>query len=384
MVVAIALGLAACGGGGGSSTSPAPVAVATATATPAQAATTSFVAASTAVTALAANAGSSFGSTVLAASTDGTFIIQSPETPSESSVAGFAIPEYTVSGTETAGLSTSSVQRPANTAALRRLDGRPIVRLGLDVRTAADYTRTLLRSHPLRLAADGGRLAQSVRSPQTLTAGATNTFHIDQFAITGASTTCATPHAGFTCYIDKPSTLMAVSNFAYVWADNAILNDPSGLSQASFTATAQLFDTDYAIETTVFGPAFIANSPTPSFQQCNSSGALLSTAQSAPAPDLTNADPHINIVVTNALEAGGEGGYFSLANLVNQGELECASPGNVEATNGLKMIVVGSDTYNTGTSTVEDPMFWQNYDMPRSIAHEFQHYLHAINRYVYR
>ncbi|MFN2459366.1 MAG: hypothetical protein ABR591_01540 [Candidatus Velthaea sp.] len=381
-VLALALLVAGCGGGGGGgSSSPAAPAPVVTTAPPVVPPNTSFTVATGGVTTLAANPANTFGSTLLPASTDGTFIVQSPETPAESGDANFTLLEYTVSGSESAGQSTSAVQR-APQAAVRTSDGGAPVRVRLDPRSTTNYTRSVLRAHPLRLGANGGRAPLGVRRAQALTAGATQTFHIDQFKITGAGSTCANPVAGFQCFVDKPSTLVSVSNFAYVWVDNAVLNNAAyNLTQTQFDAVGTDFDSVYAKETALFGQAFVSASPTPSFQQCDSSGRVIAPT---PVPDLSNTDPHISIVITNALESNGEGGYFSLANLFNEAELECASPGNIEVTNHTKMLVIGADSYRSGPSgaAAPDPSFWQNFDMPRSIAHEFQHYLHAINRYV--
>src|SRR6202022_170497 len=49
--------------------------------------------------------------------------------------------------------------------------------------------------------------------------------------------------------------------------------------------------------------------------------------------------------------------------------------------NNLPMFVIGADKYPTsGGGTVTDEAYWRTQDMPRSLPHEFQHYLHALNK----
>jgi hypothetical protein len=99
-----------------------------------------------------------------------------------------------------------------------------------------------------------------------------------------------------------------------------------------------------------------------------------------PTVDLSGSDPHISMLITNALAANGEGGYFDFRNDLNDQELNCAFNGPHAPSNQLPMFVIGADQYNTGSSNIADEGFWRTLDMPRSLPHEFQHYLHALNK----
>jgi hypothetical protein len=372
----------ACGGGGGGGTAAAPGA---ATPAPAPAASSapaaSFTAATGAVTALAATASNSFGSTLLAASNDGTFIVQSPETPLEISSPNPSLPEYTVSGTEAAGQSTSAFRRSVQSDGV--LPRRPL----LDRYSMENPTRLAVRAHPLARAPGDVRVARSARRPQSANLGDAHQFYVDYYKITGASATCPTPVTGYACYVTVPAHLLGQTAHTNVWIDDSVAAGTAyGLGTTQAQAAANQFESDYGIETVAYGPAFISAATTPTFEQCDTSGNALPNASYGAPPDLTNDDPHVNVLVTNALEGNGEGGYFSFGNLLSEPELECASPGNIEKTNQMKLFIAGADGYQTvnasgGTTEVYDSNYWLSYDMPRTIAHEFQHYLHALNKY---
>jgi hypothetical protein len=234
----------------------------------------------------------------------------------------------------------------------------------------------------------GGRSVQSVRHVSTLPVGTTKTFHVQQGTITGVGGTCNPPkiQVGTSCYIDRPTHLLAVGAHVYVWVDDAI--DASyQLTQTDWNATQSTFDADYARLTAAFAPAFSAGlapyNGTPSggstYTQCDANGGAL--AQTFPpyqaTPDLSGADPRISILVTNALENTGEGGYFDFINDLNDQELNCAVHPHVPS-NNLPMFVIGTDKY--GSTPTADENYWRTQDMPRSLPHEFQHYLHALNK----
>ena len=173
---------------------------------------------------------------------------------------------------------------------------------------------------------------------------------------------------------------------AYVWVDDAI-DAPDNLTQTDWNTTAATFDADFARETAAFAPAFSAglapyNETTSggnTYTQCDANGGAL--AQMFPpyqaTPDLSGADPHISILVTNALENTGEGGYFDFTNLLSDQELNCPSHPHVPS-NNLRMFVIGTDKYGSGNTP--DETYWRTQDMPRSVPHEFQHYLHTLNK----
>ena len=375
IVLAVAV-LAACGGGGGgggSTGGPGPI---PATPTPSPTATPSsgYVAPSGGVTELGPTANNQFSSSLLSASSDGTFVVQSGEAPAEPSASSATLTEYDVTAAESApGLKPGSTRRVTTSAP--RPDGvaRLPYRLRMDYGTAATRQLSLRTLRTL----SRSRSISSARRPSAFAQGAQRTFHVLQGAITGNSTSCTAPQqsVGGECYIDVPATLQYVSAHGYVWVDNGI--DASyGLGPSDWSATGARFDQAYAKETVTFGPAFFnANYH---YQQCDTSGNPASTTQ--PPVDLSGSDPHISILVTKALESTGEGGYFFAEDLLNDQELNCATKAAHVPSNALPMIFIGADKYQTGSGTVADETFWRTQDMVRSLPHEFQHYLHAVNK----
>jgi hypothetical protein len=111
VAVFAAAGLAACGGGGGGASpvnnpppivtpSPSPVP----TATPPG---TNFVKGAAGVVQIPSNAANTFSSSMLGASNDGTFVLQSTDTPGRPA-ATFTLLEYNVTASESAAGVTSS------------------------------------------------------------------------------------------------------------------------------------------------------------------------------------------------------------------------------------------------------------------------------------
>ncbi|MEA2786652.1 MAG: hypothetical protein QOF71_2756, partial [Candidatus Eremiobacteraeota bacterium] len=374
------------GGGGGGGATPVPTAVPTAT-PPA----VNFTKGAAGVVPLGTFASNSFSSSMLGASTDGTFVIQSTDTPGRPSGSSFTLTEYNVTASESAAGVTSSTSKARIASTVGREGTNAVLpfRSRLDPRTGASQ---LFRGRStMSVIQGGGRSAQSVRHVNTLSVGTTRTFHIQQGTITGVGGTCTPPQitVGTGCYIDDVATLKAVGTNSYVWVDNNI-NASYNLTQTDWNATQTTFDADYARETAAFAPAFNAglapftgtNAGGNTYLQCDSNGGTL--AQSVPpyqaTPDLSGADPHISILVTNALENTGEGGYFDFSNDLNDQELNCIAHPHVPS-NNLPMFVIGADKYPTsGGGTVTDENYWRTQDMVRSVPHEFQHYLHALNK----
>ncbi|HTD32266.1 MAG TPA: hypothetical protein VK665_01295 [Candidatus Elarobacter sp.] len=326
------------------------------------------------MTELGPTANNQFSSSLLSASSDGTFVVQSGEAPAEPSASSATLTEYDVTAAESApGLKPGSTRRVTTSAP--RPDGvaRLPYRLRMDYGTAATRQLSLRTLRTL----SRSRSISSARRPSAFAQGAQRTFHVLQGAITGNSTSCTAPQqsVGGECYIDVPATLQYVSAHGYVWVDNGI--DASyGLGPSDWSAAGARFDQAYAKETVTFGPAFFnANYH---YQQCDTSGNPASTTQ--PPVDLSGSDPHISILVTKALESTGEGGYFFAEDLLNDQELNCATKAAHVPSNALPMIFIGADKYQTGSGTVADETFWRTQDMVRSLPHEFQHYLHAVNK----
>lgn len=353
-----------------------PVPTSAPTTAPTQAPSSNYVAPTGGVTELGPTSNNQFSSSLLSASNDGTFVVQSGESPAEPPASSATLTEYDVTASESAaGQKPGSARRMI--AASARADGvaRLPYRLRMDYGTAS--TRQLSLSSMRSLSRT--RLTESVRRPRAFSQGATHTFHVLQGAITGNSTSCAAPQqsVGGECYLDVPATLQYVSSHGYIWVDNGI--DASyGLGASDWSAAGARFDQAYAKETVTYGPAFFQRNY--QYSQCDTSGnALPNSSYEAPV-DMSGTDPHINVLVTKALESTGEGGYFFAEDLLNDQELNCATKAPHVPSNALPMIVIGADKYQSGSSTVADENFWRTEDMMRSIPHEFQHLLHAVNK----
>jgi hypothetical protein len=378
--------LAACGGGGGggggSVTPVGPGGGATPTPSPTTVPVSGgYVAPSGGVTPLGPNASNVFASSLLAASTDGTFIVQSLETPAQPSGAASALTEYDVAASESAaGQKPSSLgQRFAAAIVALRQDGAaPMpnrVRRDFGQVAISQTNRRILST--LRVAGANARSAMRSTSASAFSAGAQRTFHVFQAPITGTTATCTAPQIkiGTDCYLDVPATLQAISNHGYVWVDNGI-DATYNFGAADFQATASAFDVDYARETTAFGPAFFTTGNF--YRQCDANGVRNPNVNTyAPPVDYSGTDPHISILITKALENTGEGGYFYAGDLLNDQELNCAYGSSAhKPSNQLPMFIMAADKYSSSA----DESYWRTQDMPRTVPHEFQHYLHAINK----
>jgi hypothetical protein len=353
----------------------------TPTSTPASGA---YVAPTGGVTQLGPNATNVFSSSLLAASTDGTLVVQSMDAPPEPTGAASPLTEYDVAVSESAaGQKPSSLgNRFAAAIVALRGDGAASApyRVRRDFRQSALNQTNRRTMSALRITRANAQSAQSLkRRTSSFTAGATHTFHVYQGTITGTGGTCVTPQIkiGTDCYVDVIAQLQAISNHAYVWVDN-LIDATYNFSNADFQATATAFDVDYARETAAFGPAFF-NAGGNYYEQCDANGVRnTNTNTYTPAVDLSGvADPHVSMLITKALENTGEGGYFSAGDLLNDQELNCAYQTSAHMpSNQLPMFIMSADKYPT---TADEP-YWRAEDMPRTLPHEFQHYLHAINK----
>ncbi|MDB5041636.1 MAG: peptidase immune inhibitor, partial [Candidatus Eremiobacteraeota bacterium] len=288
--------------------------------------------------------------------------------------------EYNVAVSESAaGQKPSSLgNRFAAAIAALRGDGAA----SAPYRVRRDFRQTALNQMSRRtmsaLRIIGASAQSAKRSTSSFPPSATHTFHVFQNTITGTGGTCVTPQIkiGTDCYIDVNATLQATSNHGYVWVDN-LIDGTYNLSTADFQATATAFDTDYARETAAFGPAFF-NPGSNFYAQCDANGVRNQNTNTYTAQvDYTGTDPHISILITKALENTGEGGYFSASDLLNDQELNCAYGNSAHMpSNQLPMFIMSADKY---PSVANEP-YWRAEDMPRTLPHEFQHYLHAINK----
>ena len=319
---------------------------------------------------------------MLGASNDGTFVLQSTDTPGRPN-ATFTLLEYNVTASESAAGVTSSTSkaRIASTAGREGTNAVLPFRPRLDPRTNAS---DLLRGRSPLQVSHLRSVQSGVRQVSDLALNTARTFHIQQGTITGLGGSCTTPKIaiGPYCYIDRPMHLKAIGTHAYVWVDDAI-DGTYNLTQTDWDAAKTTFDADYTRLTAAFAPAFNATlTPTgPTYTQCDASGASLAATRPPyqPVVDLSGTDAHISIVVTNALENTGEGGYFDVLNDLNDQEWNCAYHSNQHVpSNNLPMFVIGADKY--GSSNSPDETYWRTQDMPRSVPHEFQHYLHSLNK----
>ncbi len=239
--------LAACGGGGGGSTPVTPPPVVTPTPVPTLTPpAANFVKGAAGVVQIPTNAANVFSSSMLGASTDGTFVIQSADTPPRPSGSTFTLTEYTVTASESAAGVTSSTSkaRIASTVGREGTNAIPAFRQRLDPRTPA---LQLFHGRSTLNVVHGGRSAQSVRRVSDIPVNTARTFHVQQGTITGVGSTCTPPQisVGTGCYADRPSHLKAVGAHTYVWVDDAI--DASyNLTQTDWNATATTFDGDFA------------------------------------------------------------------------------------------------------------------------------------------
>ena len=182
---------------------------------------------------------------------------------------------------------------------------------------------------------------------------------------------------------------MAVGTNSYVWVDNKI--DASyNLTQTDWNATASTFDGDYGRETAAFAPAFNAGlapyngsgSGGGTYTQCDANGDAL--AQAFPpyqaTPDLSGSRPAHQHPRHQRAGEHGRGRLLRLHQRPQRprAELRVASarsqqqPADVRDRRRQVPGQLGS--------TVADENYWRTQDMPRSVPHEFQHYLHALNK----
>jgi hypothetical protein len=373
--------LAACGGGGGSSptpptvtpvptTMPVPIPVPTAV-------NGGFVVATTPVTILG-GAGGAFGSTVTNASNTAVFAAQSAATPdSVSGSAGATLPTSTVTMTESGGQATQSRLRATQTSPRIVRDADTMRRPDL---MGVERMRSIAQD--LRRAGTVARSAQSTRAiaatPQNFAPGAAFTFQLQCSNISGTtSTTCTNG------LVAAPAHLITQMTHANIWLDDKDANAteyPTGV-KADMDKIGALFEQNYAVETAAFGPAY-TNGATVQFQECDASGTPL-TGLPDPGTDTTGkTDPQINIIITNALAGTGEGGYFFGADMLSQSEANCIKKQKVTV-NNLKMIVMSSDvnTISPGFPANNETFYLQE-TAPQTMAHEYQHYLHYINKFL--
>jgi len=318
----------------------------------------------------------------LSTSADGLFLVQAPSQPVEDLVANPAITTYSITVSETAGLTPATVRR-----AVAFADGVPHASIARDPETLWDMPQTAFAHMRAFVDAARGkpveqRVTEALRRPKA-NVGDQKAFHILTGSIGNSDQPCQFSHPGFTCYTDITATLTAQGAHGNVWVDNVSLQTPSEFSSANdFNVVAADFDTYYAGETAVYGSSVLGVNVdfTP---QCDANGNTLTTPDTVVDDTGTSGDDaggRVDIVITDLLTALGEGGYFYAGNFFPQNALNCQAPPRA-VSNEVPMVVVGGDNYPIGPSLPQfNETYWMQTDIPRTLSHELQHLLHFTNK----
>ena len=350
------LGLAGCGGGGGGGTQAAGVAVMPALATPAA----------------QSNAGGpvQYLSSTGPLSSSGTI----PAGAHEAFVAVMSSDTSTGSAFQTDSLVVQSgtvPQRVATRAQSATRLAAPPPHIGGVEAFPADDRALLTRLASIRT---GTSSAPAIRTqsvmPSTLQPGANASLWVQQSSLSGAGRT----------NVQVPSTLLVQSAHGNIWVDNSLLSGASASSSFSSSAlpatAAQIasdFENAYASDTAHFAsPDYGTNAPglQPQYKSCSSGGASAGTASAYISEP---ADRRINVLVVNPQNLGGTGGYFSGANMMHQGALNCLNGGSTSyESNEAPFIFVGWFQRNGATYELQE-------DLVRSTAHELQHLINFVN-----
>jgi hypothetical protein len=171
---------------------------------------------------------------------------------------------------------------------------------------------------------------------------------------------------GSRTYAQVPATLAVQTAHGNIWIDNSVLSS-IGPGAAQIGAD---FENAYASDVAHFAaPDYTPGAPAlqPQYASCNGTGGQQGTA---PAYIAEPADRRIDVMVVNSATLGGYGGYFSAANLMTQGALNCLNAGY--RSNEAPFIYVAW-VQNFGSS------FNLQEDLVRSTAHEFQHLINFVN-----
>ena len=173
-------------------------------------------------------------------------------------------------------------------------------------------------------------------------------------------------------YENVATTLMAQGAHLNVWVDNA----DTGTS-TSWDQFATDFDQIYAKDTQYFGGRtfpWLGSTQSPySFSECDANGNALQSGQYVNQPNFSDGNNNgfgaqIDMVITDKL-GSGEGGYFNAIDLVSNASARCSAAYSNEA-----------QVFFAEAPGGMSPTFYQNGDVLRTEAHEFQHMLHAINK----
>lgn len=222
----------------------------------------------------------------------------------------------------------------------------------------ADDRALLERMQTLRVADTGPatRHAQSVL-PSTLTVGTGAPLWVQKGSLGGSRVN-----------VQVPATLLAQSAHTNIWIDNTLQLPQSSISQIVADA-----ENAYASDTAHFASADYASS-SPGLQARYSACAPGGGSQGTTAAYISEpADRRIDVMVVNASNLGGVGGYFSAANLMTQATLNCLNGSSTTyESNEAPFIFVGWFAGSGSTYELQE-------DLVRSTAHELQHLINFVN-----
>ncbi len=239
---------------------------------------------------------------------------------------------------------------------------------------AAD-DRTLLRARASLATGSISQTAVHTQSvlPSTLQIGSSAALWVQQGSLTSTSRT----------NVQVPSTLLAQSTHGNIWIDNSLLagtaSSPAFAAGALQSTLGQIeadFENAYASDVAHFAsPDYGSNAPglQPQYKACSPSGGSQGTTSGYVTEP---ADRRINVLVVNAQNLGGLGGYFSGANFMTQASLNCLNgSSSTYESNEAPFIFVGWFQNNGATYELQE-------DLVRSTAHELQHLISFVNHAI--
>ena len=287
-----------------------------------------------------------------------------------------AITGTIVKGTSSALVAViSGVAQPPNAFSSDTLTVASNAPVTQSVARAAESAHAALQTghaHPAEaFAADDGVLLSRLHSTAVPGAPAAAPRALSSFsaaAATGAQTNVWVQQGGFNSRtnVQVPATLIAQTAHGNIWVQNTLV--------AALTPNAaQLgteFENAYSSDTAHFAsPDYSSSAPAlrPQYTACSANGSHQGTA---PAYIAEPGDKRIDVMIVDSSTLGGLGGYFSAANLMTQGALNCLNAGY--ESNQAPFIFVGwFANYGTAYELQEDYV--------RSTAHELQHLINFVN-----
>jgi hypothetical protein len=350
------LGLSACGGGGSSGQSAGGAVVPPVTATP--------VAGTPAgpVTYLQSNGPLSSSGSITPGAHQALVAVMSGSANSADTFSADTLTVATAS-------STQSVVRAQSA-------GRAVsTRQNAPVEAFAADDRALLRARASLAALSPSPATVRTQSvlPSALQIGSSASLWVQRGSLTSTSRT----------NVQVPSTLLSQTPHGNIWVDNSLLSGAasspafaSGSLQATLVQISEDFENAYASDVAHFAsPDFTSSAPglQPQYKACSSSGASQGTSRGY---IVEPADRRVNMLVVNAQNLGGLGGYFTGANYMTQTTLNCLNGSSTEyESNEAPFIFVGWFQNNGTTYELQE-------DLVRSTAHELQHLINFVNHAI--